>query len=216
MKNKVLKIYDELYRIFGQQHWWPGDSIDEIIIGAVLTQNTNWDNVSRAIKNLTHANKLSLKKISSMNQEELSVLIKPSGYYNLKAKRLQAVARFFVDKYNCDYELLKKKNCIELRKELLDIYGVGYETADSILLYCFDMPTFVVDAYTKRMGERHNLFPANSDYHQVKEYFTKHLPLDKSLFNEFHALIVKIGKDFCRAKPNCEKCPLNDRKFYNF
>lgn len=211
MKNKVYTIYRTLYEAFGPQHWWPGDSIEEIIIGAVLTQNTNWDNVKKAITNLKNNNSLSLAKIAKMELSDIAFCIRPSGYFNIKARRLQSVAEYFTEKYDNNFEAMKQLNPDELRKELLGVHGVGEETADSILLYALYMPVFVVDAYTRRMGERHNLFPKKSSYSTIKQYFEKNLSKDVYLFNEFHALIVHLGKHFCKPKPGCNECPLKKK-----
>lgn len=207
-------IYDKLYSTFGAQGWWPGDSQEEIIIGAVLTQNTNWSNVDKAIANLKECDALSLKALAEMDLSRLSRLIRPSGYFNIKAKRLRSVARFFHDIYRSDFGSVKKVDLGVLRDELLEVYGIGEETADSILLYALGKPTFVVDAYTKRFGARHGFFPEKCSYGEIKRYFEKRLLRDVGLYNEFHALIVHLGKEFCRPKPLCAKCPLHFRKYY--
>lgn len=213
MQTKIDILNDyylRLYNIYGPQFWWPGETIDEIIIGAVLTQNTNWQNVEKAINNLKKSKILSLKKISVYPDNELSNLIRPSGYYNIKTKRLKSVSKFFAQYGNKNYNIFKNMDWEEFRKLLLGVYGVGQETADSILLYAFDIPTFVIDAYTIRIGKRHGFFDENVTYEKAKSFFEENLPRDSKIYNEFHALIVKTGKNFCKTKTLCESCPLKD------
>jgi len=212
--NLIRKIYKRLYDFFGPQHWWPGETIEEIIIGAVLTQNTNWQNVDRAIRNLKKAHLLSLEKISQAAPEKIIPLIRPSGYYNIKEKRLRAVAEFFVRRCNCDFSSLEKIPLGDLRKELFSIYGVGPETADSILLYALERPVFVVDAYTRRIGRRHGLFQDTLDYESIRLFFESLLPRSVPLLNEYHALLVRVGKEFCRPQSRCALCPLNLGEYF--
>ena len=207
-------IYHRLYRHFGPQYWWPGETPEEIIIGAVLTQNTNWQNVSRAIDNLRQNGSLSLQAVSQLSPKRLAQLIRPSGYYNIKQKRLRAVADYFVSRWRGDLSRIIKIPTPALRKELLNIHGVGRETADSILLYALKRPVFVVDAYTIRIGSRHGLFPDDSNYEVVRGLFESHLKRSVSLFNEYHALLVRLGKEFCKPKSLCLKCPLQEEVFY--
>ncbi len=209
VKRRLLnEIFEVALKHFGPRDWWPGDTADEIVIGAVLTQNTNWTNVEKAIVNLRKAKKLSLSAVDRAREQTLATLIRPSGYFNLKAKRLKAVARFFADRCNCDLAALRGEDPRSFREELLQVYGVGEETADSILLYALDMPIFVIDAYTKRIASRHGLCSADVSYGDLQKVFESNLPRDRQLFNEYHALIVEVGKDFCRPKPRCESCPL--------
>lgn len=210
--NLFERIYHRLFDFFGPQHWWPGETIEEIIIGAVLTQNTNWSNVERAIFNLKRAKALSLKRILSLPPDHLSEMIRPSGYYNIKAKRLRAVAEYFVRRCNCCFDSLNSISLDLLRTELLSIYGVGPETADSILLYALKRPVFVVDAYTRRLGERHDLFAKKEKYESIRNIFESSLDKNVSLFNEFHALIVRLGKVYCKPLCRCDSCPLNNKK----
>lgn len=202
--NQIEHIYSLLFACFGRQQWWPAQSIDEVIIGAVLTQNTNWNNVRRAIENLKSAQSCSLKSILSMDETYLKTLIKPAGFYNQKTHYLKNVSAFFgYYKYRWD-ELPDTGN---LRNGLLNVKGIGKETADSILLYALKRPVFVVDAYTKRIMGRHiSSFPRT--YDAVQERFYNLLPDDVQLFNEYHALLVRCGKLFCRTKPLCSQCPL--------
>jgi endonuclease-3 related protein len=208
-KHRLLnEIFNAAFAHFGPRYWWPGDTGEEIVIGAVLTQNTAWSNVEKAIANLGKAEKLSLGAIDRSRQQTIARLIRPSGYFNLKAKRLKAVARFFAQRCGCDLSALRGEDPRSLREDLLQVYGVGEETADSILLYALDMPVFVIDAYTKRIASRHGLCPDDVAYGDLQKVFESNLPSDRQLFNEFHALLVAIGHNFCRPKPLCESCPL--------
>jgi len=213
--NIVTKIYSRLYHSFGPQHWWPGESVQEIIIGAILTQNTNWQNVEKAILNLKKGRLLSLERISRASLDMIAELIRPSGYYNVKAKRLKAVSEYFAQRCRCDFTSLEPLPLETLRHELLAVYGVGLETADSILLYALNRPVFVVDAYTRRIGHWHGLFKDNLDYDSIRVLFESSLPDSIPLFNEYHALLVRLGKEFCRPKPRCDSCPLNFREYFH-
>jgi len=209
MRNKLKKIYKILYKEFGPQYWWPGDSQFEVAIGAILTQNTNWQNVEKAINNLKNKNLLSLKKLYKLSFKKLADFIRPTGYYNLKAQRIKFFLHFLKEKYKSKINLVKKNNPQLLRRELLDVNGIGPETADSMLLYAFDKPIFVIDAYTKRIFSRHDLIPKDFDYQQTQDFFMQNLPKNTKLFNEYHALLVKLGKEFCtKNKPKCQSCPL--------
>jgi endonuclease-3 related protein len=207
----LLKIYRRLFKHFGPQHWWPGETVEEIIIGAVLTQNTNWGNVERAIENLKRADALSLRKIVALEPETLSALIRPSGYYNIKAKRLWAVADYFVRRCDTDFSVLETIPTEKLRGELLSVHGVGRETADSILLYALNRPVFVVDAYTLRVGRRHGFLSDKDDYESARALFERSLKRDVQPYNEYHALLVRLGKEYCRPRPRCAACPLFNR-----
>ncbi len=209
MGNRYLEIYDLLFDFYGPQGWWPGETPLEVILGAVLTQNTNWSNVCRAIDNLKNKGLLSFTALHFLSHEELADLIRPSGYYNLKAKRLKNLLQMIAAKYDSDLELLIRDDLEVGRENLLSVSGVGYETADSILLYACNKPIFVVDAYTHRIFSRHNFLDEETDYLTIQEQFMGSLPSDAQLLNEYHALIVKLGKDFCKKKnPLCETCPL--------
>jgi len=207
--NKFTEIYALLQKHFGPQGWWPGDSPFEVMVGAVLTQNTNWENVRKAISNLKEADALSFSRLSTLSVGEIAQLIQPSGYFNLKAQRLQNLLRMIIDRYNGKLELFLEEDLPIAREALLSVKGIGPETADSILLYAANHPIFVVDAYTHRIFSRHNLAAEESDYYTLQEAFHEKLPVQVPLYNEYHALIVALGKEFCRKKnPQCEQCPL--------
>lgn len=198
-----------LYKKFGPQHWWPGDTPFEVAVGAILTQNTNWSNVEKAITNLKKARALSAAAMSRLSHEELAALIKPAGYFNVKAKRLRSFLDFLNSEYSGSISSMKKADAVVLRHQLLGVNGIGPETADSILLYALDKPVFVVDAYTKRILSRHGIMDADVDYHEYQKLFHASFDNDTRLFNEYHALIVRLGKDFCKPRPLCSSCPLN-------
>jgi len=204
----LIEIYQLLFDRFGPQHWWPGDSQFEIITGAILTQNTNWANVEKAIANLKSADRLSAKELYHLDLPRLAELIRPAGYFNIKAKRLKNFVQWLFDNYQGQLSNLEGLDTDRLRAELLAIKGIGCETADSILLYALDRPIFVVDAYTARVAIRHGLIEPGADYEQLRELFQSNLPEDIRLFNEYHALLVKVGKLFCKPKAQCLGCPL--------
>jgi endonuclease III related protein len=207
--NKFKEIYTLLFQYFGPQGWWPANSPFEVVIGAVLTQNTNWENVRLAIANLHGAGMLSFDALATITVEELAQLIKPSGYFNIKAQRLKNLLKMITEHYQGKLELLLNDDLATARETLLSVKGIGPETADSILLYAASHPVFVVDAYTHRIFSRHNLVPEESDYHSLQEAFHEKLPAQPSLYNEYHALIVTLGKNFCRKNnPRCAQCPL--------
>jgi endonuclease-3 related protein len=208
-KNIILEIYKRLYSFYGSQNWWPGDSPFEIAIGAILTQNTNWSNVEKAIKNLKEANLLSPEKLHKIPEKKLAGLIRPAGYYNIKTLRVKAFIDFLMKNYSGDMEKMKEESLPTLRKKLLSIHGIGPETADSIILYALNKPVFVVDAYTKRVFSRHGIMDQKASYDDYQRLFYKELDEDVKIFNEYHALLVRVAKDFCKSKPKCEECPLN-------
>jgi endonuclease-3 related protein len=208
ISKQLTEIYQLLLGRFGPQNWWPGETQFEIITGAILTQNTNWANVEKAITNLKSAHLLIPEKLHLLNVSKLAELIRPAGYYNIKAKRLKNFIKWLFRNYDGQLVNLKKTNTDQLRAELLAIKGIGPETADSILLYALDRPIFVVDAYTARVAVRHGLIEAEADYEQLQELFQSNLPRDSRLFNEYHALLVRLGKEFCRPKAQCRRCPL--------
>jgi DNA-3-methyladenine glycosylase III (EC 3.2.2.-) len=179
-------------------------------VGAILTQNTSWNNVEKAIKNLKKQRLLNPAALKKVNSRKLARLIRPSGYYNQKTKKLKNFISFLYKRYSGSLTKMFRQRLPKLREELLEINGIGPETADSILLYAAKKPIFVVDAYTKRIFARHKLIKENSDYHSVQDLFMANLKPQAKIFNEFHALIVKLGKDICRIKPNCSICPLKD------
>ncbi len=212
IEEKLKNIYARLFDSFGPQHWWPGDTPFEVAVGAVLTQNTNWGNVEKAIANLKNANALCPVAMDRMSEPRLAKLIRPSGYYNVKTARLKALISFLIRDYQGNIQRMKKGKPQELRKKLLGINGIGQETADSILLYAVGVPYFVVDAYTKRMFSRHGILSADSEYEDFQELFHSNLARDAGLYNEYHALIVKTGKTFCRPRdPLCGDCPLSEK-----
>jgi endonuclease-3 related protein len=209
--NKLQEIYEILLKHFGPQDWWPGDSPFEIMVGAVLTQNTNWTNVSKAIDNLKQENLLSFEKLHELEVELLAEKIRPAGYFNLKAKRLKNLLDFIDEEYDGSLEEMFAEDIIGLREKILTVKGIGPETADSILLYAGHKPVFVVDAYTHRIFSRHSIIAEDEGYYEIQEYFSLSLPEDVKLFNEYHALIVQLGKEFCKkSKPLCSQCPLNE------
>jgi len=206
----LLKIYKSLYNFFGPLNWWPGDTPFEIMVGAILTQNTSWSNVEKAINNLKKGNLLDPQKLYRINQEELAQLIRPSGYYNIKAQRLKNFVTFFIEGFDGSLKNMFSSDGEELRKKLLKVKGIGPETADSILLYAGGKPFFIVDAYTKRIFSRHKLISGDASYRQIQEFFSRNLDSDVELFNEFHAQIVMLGKTICTSKnPDCSKCPIS-------
>jgi len=212
--RKVLKeIYKKLYRHFGPQHWWPGDTPFEVIVGAILTQNTSWANVEKAIASLKSARVLSPGKLYALKSNRLAALVRPSGFYNLKAKRLRHFLNFLFKVYGGDLRRMFRQKSAKLREELLLVKGIGPETADSILLYAANKPIFVVDAYTKRILARHAIIKEGVGYYEVQRLFMESLKPNARLYNEYHALLVKLGKTFCkRAKPLCGECPIGKVK----
>ncbi|MDA8326398.1 MAG: hypothetical protein M0033_09275 [Nitrospiraceae bacterium] len=209
--EKLGDIYRRLLDAFGPQRWWPGETPFEVAVGAVLTQNTNWGNVEKAIHNLKEANALCSLAMDRMSNERLAELVRPSGYFNVKAVRLKALVSFIVSGYQGNVTRMKDTGTAALREKLLAISGIGPETADSILLYALEKPVFVIDAYTKRILARHGIAPAMADYSRLQGLFHENLEPDVKLYNEFHALIVKTGKTFCRPRaPLCRACPLSD------
>lgn len=213
MKKKLLGIYDTLYREFGPQQWWPARSAFEVAIGAILTQNTAWQNVERAIANLRARGVLNFEKMWRLPEKELARLIRPAGYYNIKARRIKNFLAFL--KKNYSGKLAKMRPCEPglLRCQLLSVNGIGPETADSILLYALDKPVFVVDAYTKRIFSRHRMVESDAPYEAVQRLFMSHLPSDVKLYNEYHALLVKLAKDHCKkTKERCKECPIHENR----
>jgi len=209
MWSELEEIYRRLLAHFGPQHWWPAESPFEVMVGAILTQNTNWRNVERAIANLKGAGVLSPAGLYGLGRQELAALIRPAGYYNLKAERLGNLLRLLVEGWAGETAAFLAQPPEELRRCLLEVKGIGPETADSILLYAAGYPFFVVDAYTHRLLYRHGLIPEESGYQEIQELFHTRLRPDPVLFNEYHALIVRTGKEICRrSRPCCADCPL--------
>ncbi|WP_074215760.1 endonuclease III domain-containing protein [Halodesulfovibrio marinisediminis] len=205
----LLDMFSALHGELGSSNWWPADSAFEIMVGAVLTQNTNWKNVEKAIQNLKQRNLLAPQTLLDLPQDELAALIRPAGYYNVKAKRLRNLLLWFDDIASCSFSALDHMSLDELRAQLLTVNGIGQETADSILLYAFKRPSFVVDAYTRRIFNRHSLIEEDIMYEDLRDFFMDVLPHDVHLFNEFHAHIVRTAKKWCtKSKALCETCPL--------
>jgi endonuclease-3 related protein len=205
----LMAIYDKLYSFYGPQHWWPGDTPFEVAVGAILTQNTNWSNVEKAIGNLKEHKMLDARVIHQMPIDQLASIIRPSGYYNIKAQRLRAFIDYLVGSYGGSMARMKKGGTEKLRNELLAVNGIGQETADSILLYALGKPVFVIDAYTKRVLLRHGLMDMNASYEECRQLFHVELDEDVRLFNEYHALLVMVGKEYCRPMQRCAGCPLS-------
>ncbi|MCX5703704.1 MAG: endonuclease III domain-containing protein [Candidatus Omnitrophica bacterium] len=209
VKTGLRSFYKKLYAHFGPQHWWPAGTPFEVMLGAILTQNTSWHNVEKAIANLRKNSLLEPLKLYRLSPGRLGALIKPAGYYNVKARRLKAFLSFLFESYKGKLKNMYSKDTQELRQELVSVNGIGFETADSILLYALEKPIFVVDTYTKRILLRHRFIKEDSSYQEVQNLFMQNLKNDVKLFNEYHALLVKLGKDFClKRKPKCEICPL--------
>jgi endonuclease-3 related protein len=208
LNNTLIDIYNILLKHFGHQHWWPGDTPFEIAVGAILTQNTNWSNVEKAIKNLKKEKVLNARALHAMSHENLASLIKPAGYFNVKAKRLGNFLTYLSNHYRGSMKRMEKKAPALLREELLSINGIGPETADSILLYALNKPVFVIDTYTKRVLQRHGLVTDKAAYHDMQDLFHDNLPHKTDMFNEYHGLLVMVGKHYCKPKPICTGCPL--------
>ncbi len=209
MARRINLIYRRLHSFFGIQRWWPADTPFEVMVGAILTQNTNWLNVEKAINNLKKRKLLKPHALYRLPHKRLACLIRPAGSYNIKAKRINNFLKFFINNYGADAKKMSGVDTLSLRQQLLSVNGVGPETADSILLYALDKPVFVVDAYTKRILLRHHLIGEDASYDKIQNLFMKNLKFEVKLFNEYHALLVKLGKEFClKNKPRCDLCPL--------
>jgi endonuclease III related protein len=207
--RRLLEMFQLLLAHFGPQNWWPAETPLEVMIGAILTQNTNWTNVEKAISNLKGKGLISLERLVSLPTAELAQEIRPAGYYNIKAKRLKNLLNYIADQYHGDLAYFFNQETDAIREGLLSVNGVGQETADSIVLYAANRPLFVVDAYTHRILSRHKMSPEEATYQDIQSLFMDHLPEDVSLYNEFHALIVLTGKHYCRKTPLCPECPLD-------
>ncbi len=205
-KKWAYKIYKKLLQQHGKQYWWPADSEFEVMVGAILTQNTAWTNVEKAINNLKSSNHLSEDAIISAKHSSLARLIKPSGYFNVKAKRLKSYCEWYLN--NGGYLQMKYWPTAKLRKALLQVNGVGHETADDILLYAFKRPVFVIDAYTRRIFSRLGHMKGDEVYDDLRTCFETQLPESKKLFAEYHSLIVQHGKHICKPNPDCNACSL--------
>ena len=223
-------IYDRLWAAYGPQGWWPADSTIEVVVGAILTQNTAWSNVERAIGNLKSAGCLSWTALRDISEEQLGKLIQPSGTFRVKAARLKAFVQVLWSEHNGSLDSMlgvetrrspaADRPSVSMpndqvgaaRRRLLAIHGIGPETADAILLYAGHRPTFVVDAYTRRILRRHHVIDTGADYETVRQMFHRALPQERfgKLYNEYHALLVAVGKKHCRARARCDGCPLAD------
>ncbi len=209
MKEKaVRKIYSKLFTAFGPQHWWPGETAFEVAVGAILTQNTNWGNVEKAIGNLKKEGLLDAGRLHRMPAGQLAGLIRPAGYFNIKAERLKNFIELLATRYGGSMRKMKGEDEKTIRERLLSVNGIGPETADSIILYALGKPVFVIDAYTKRVLSRHKIMGQDSPYDDFQGLFHSALQRDAVLYNEFHALFVRLGKENCRTKPICMGCPL--------
>ncbi len=206
--HAIQRIYQQLFAAYGPQHWWPGDSPWEVIVGAILTQSAAWINVEKAIANLKAAELLDPLAIYQASQERLAQLIYPSGYYHAKSRKLKAFAQRLQEGYAGDLANLFALALPALRQELLSIHGIGPETADSIILYAANQPIFVIDAYTTRILARLGLAEPQTRYQDLQSLFMDNLPHQADLFNEYHALLVHLGKYVCKKRPLCGQCPV--------
>lgn len=211
VSKKLLDIFNRLFASYGPQHWWPADEPFEVMVGAILTQSAAWRNVEKAIVNLKAADALSPAALRQLSLPEIAALIRPSGYYNAKARKLKALAEWLGgENYGDDIARMSAQDTTKLRAQLLSIYGVGPETADSIILYVANQPVFVIDAYTRRIVSRIGLASVHQTYAAYQALFMNNLPAETRLFNEYHALLVRLGKEACRKIPLCERCCLSD------
>ncbi|MBI2337162.1 MAG: endonuclease III domain-containing protein [Deltaproteobacteria bacterium] len=209
VRKNLKEIYQLSLQHFGLQHWWPGDSPFEVMVGAILTQNTAWTNVEKAIQNLKAKNLLSLQALLDLPDSQLAETIRPAGYFNVKTQRLKEFLKFLQINYQGDIQKMVAQPTKKLRQELLSVKGIGQETADSILLYALEHPIFVVDAYTYRIFTRHGLVGPEAQYEDLQEVVMDVLEPEVKFYKEFHAQIVMIGKNFCKPTARCEQCPLN-------
>lgn len=208
----LMEVYDAMFDAVGPRGWWPGRTRFEVIVGAILTQNTAWGNVERAIRNLRRERALNPKAMLEMSEERLAELVVPAGYFRVKARRLKNFIRFLDSNYGCSLNHLFRLPAAALREELLGVNGVGPETADSIVLYAAGRPVFVIDAYTRRVFSRHGWCAPDAAYDELQALFADRLPADAQLFNEYHALLVYVGNNYCRPRaPLCSECPLEDK-----
>jgi endonuclease-3 related protein len=212
MKILLMEIYDRLYKAYGPMNWWPGETSFEVMVGAILTQNTSWRNVEKAIQKLKGKGFLNPEGIYHLKKQQLTSLIRSSGYYRIKADRLKSFMNFLFEEYRGDLRVMGREQLTELRGKLLQVKGIGPETADSILLYGLKKPIFVVDAYTKRILSRHTIVSEKASYEEIQGLFMEHLPRSERLFNEYHALLVHLGKSLCKKIPRCDRCPLSKLK----
>ncbi len=210
MTQVSLTVYRRLLKSLGPQRWWPGETPFEVMVGAVLVQNTAWKNVERAIANLRDAGVLDPHAIHALPQPQLEELLRPAGYFRVKAKRLRHLVDYVVERYDGSLDAMRAADVSTLREELLAVHGVGPETADSILLYALDKPAMVVDAYTHRIWARHGWIDYEADYHRLQDEVLRGLPDELAVLNELHALLVQVGHHWCKRVPKCEACPLRE------
>ena len=210
----LKKVFDTLNEFYGCQNWWPAEDEFEIIVGAVLTQNTNWRNVEKSLNMLKKSEAMSPEKILALSDQTLEELIYSSGFYRVKTKRLKAVCRFLVSKFDGHLEKMKSVDLVMSRELLLNTKGIGPETADDILLYALGQPIFVVDAYARRIFSRVGVGPSRDEYEAWQKFFMNNLPSDVFLYKQFHALIVRLGKDHCKPQPLCNECPIIEHCSY--
>jgi endonuclease-3 related protein len=208
VKGRLLRLYRALLGRFGHQHWWPGRTPYEIAVGAVLTQHTAWPNAARAVEALRARGLLTPARVAALDASGLAAVIRPAGTPGVKARRLQALTGWLVESMGGTFARLRTAPLLRLRRRLLEIPGLGPETADAILLYAAGRPVFVADAYTRRVLSRHGLIGRAAGYEETRAWLEAHLPSDPALFNELHALLVAVGKSHCRTAPRCEDCPL--------
>ena len=206
---RLIKIYKKLLENYGEQNWWPADSKLECAIGAILTQNTSWNNVEKAIINIKSVMDITIENLSVLSTNELSLLIRPSGFYKQKAKRIKRLIEFINNQYEGKIENMEHENLKSLRAGLLSINGIGPETADCILLYVVNKPIFAIDKYTYRLLYRHGFIVRETSYSEMQNLFMENLKNRSGLFGEFHALIVEVGKNHCKKRAICEDCPIN-------
>lgn len=207
-RNIQLKIYNRLLKHYGPQNWWPAKTRFEVIVGAILTQNVNWNNAKIAVDTLKRKKIFSPCVIITTHHKLIASAIKSSRFYNQKTKKLKSFCNYLLRKYNGSLNKMFSEETDKLRKELLSIKGIGKETADSILLYAGKKLSFVSDAYTKRFLERYGLLNDKSGYDDIRYFFMSNLPQDVYIYNEFHALIVHHCYNICKSKPNCSQCPI--------
>jgi endonuclease-3 related protein len=210
--HSLRAIYETLNAYFGDLHWWPADSPFEVIVGAILTQNTAWRNVESAISKLKSENCLCPDLMFAIDEKKLADLIRPAGYYNIKTRRLKAFIRFLYEEYRGDLNCMFAADLWYLRGRLLTVKGIGEETADSILLYAGNKPIFVIDAYTRRILLRHKIIREDATYKEIQNLFMNDLPQSVPLYNQYHALLVNTGKFFCNRNPRCDECPLSTKQ----
>lgn len=211
MDEQLLEIYNRLYSYFGPRHWWPADTPFEVIVGAILTQNVSWRSAAAAVANIKERGLLSLEGLLSCPRQDLAALVRPARYHNQKAKKLQSFCQVVVEEYGGDLEALLALELARLRPRLLEIYGIGPETADAIILYAAEKPIFVIDAYTHRIFFRLGYFPEKISYQEMQRFFMTSLSPDAKLYNEYHAQIDALGHQLClKRNPCCVECPLAD------